>query len=167
MAPREKPASCWGAETTGILERSGNMATYDEREPAAGEKPSAWAMGWTTFAALMMITIGFFHAFAGLAGIFEDELLVEGPEYVVQLDTTTWGWIHLLLGILIGAAGFGLFGGAIWARTVGVVLAVISAIAGFAWMPWYPVWGIVIVAMAVSVMWALTAHGRDITKEVY
>jgi hypothetical protein len=62
-------------------------------------------------------------------------------------------------------AGFGLFSGAVWARTVGVILAVISAIVGFAWIPWYPVWGIVWIAVAIAVIWALTAHGRDVVRE--
>ena len=134
-------------------------------------EPSGWAVGWTFFAAFMMIMIGIFHAIAGLAAIFEDEFIsvvpalgteAEGDVYFLQFDATTWGWIHLILGIVILLAGFGLFSGAVWARTVGVILAVISAIVGFAWLPWYPVWGIVIIAIAVAVIWALTVHGRDV-----
>ena len=64
--------------------------------------------------------------------------------------------------IVVFLAGIGLFSGAIWARTVGVILALISAIAAFAWLPYYPIWGIIILTMAVAVMWALTAHGRDL-----
>lgn len=123
---------------------------------------SGWAVGWTFFAGFMMIMIGSWHAIAGLAAIINDTFYVEGADYVFQFDTTTWGWIHLLVGILVGLAGISLFSGAIWARTVGVILALISAIAGFAWLPYYPVWGIIIIALAVSVVWALTAHGRDI-----
>jgi hypothetical protein len=78
---------------------------------------------------------------------------------------TTWGWIHLIVGLIILFAAFGLYSGAVWARTVGVIMALISAIAGFAWMPYYPIWGIVFVAVAVSVIWALTARGRDIVAE--
>ena len=78
---------------------------------------------------------------------------------------TTWGWIHLIAGIIIYLAGFGLFSGAVWARTVGVILAAISAFVSFAWIPLYPVWSIVIIAIDVAVIWALTAHGRDITME--
>ena len=125
-------------------------------------EPSGWAIGWITFAAFMMIMIGAFHVIAGLVAIIDDNFYVVGREYVFKFDATTWGWIHLLLGILVGLAGISLFSGAIWARTVGVILALISAIAAFAWLPYYPVWGIIILAMAVSVVWALTAHGRDI-----
>ena len=125
-------------------------------------EPSGWAIGWITFAAFMMIIIGAFHVIAGLVAILDDNFYVVGKEYVLRFDTTTWGWIHLVLGIVVGLAGISLFSGAIWARTVGVILALISAIAAFAWLPYYPVWGIIILAMAVSVVWALTAHGRDI-----
>ena len=127
-------------------------------------QPSGWAVGWTFFAAFMMIMIGIFHVIAGLAALFEDEIYVLGQEYVFKFDVTTWGWIHMILGIVILLAGFGLFSGAVWARTVGVILAVISAVVGFAWLPWYPIWGIVIIAIAISVIWALTAHGRDVVE---
>jgi hypothetical protein len=124
-------------------------------------RPSGWAVGWIMFAAIMMLLIGFFHVMAGLVAIVDDNFYVATKEYVFQFDRTTWGWIHLILGIVVFIAGLSLFKGAIWARTVGVILGVISAVVGFAWLPWYPVWGIVIVVIAVSVIWALTMHGRD------
>ena len=127
------------------------------------QERSSWAVGWTVFAAFMMIMIGVFHAIAGLAGIIEDEFYAVTPNYVFEFDATTWGWIHLLLGIVIVLAGFGLFSGAVWARTVGVILALVSAVGNFAFIPWYPVWSIVMIAINVAVIWALTAHGRDIT----
>jgi hypothetical protein len=70
----------------------------------------------------------------------------------------------LILGLLVLLAGFGLFSGAVWARTIGVMMALIAALAGFAWLPWYPFWAILIVVASVSVIWALTAHGRDISE---
>ena len=124
-------------------------------------RPSGWAVGWIMFAAIMMLLIGFFHVIAGLVAIVDDNFYVATKEYVFQFDRTTWGWIHLILGIVVFLAGLSLFKGAIWARTVGVILGVISAVVGFAWLPWYPIWGILIVVIAVSVIWALTVHGRD------
>jgi hypothetical protein len=76
----------------------------------------------------------------------------------------TWGWIHLIVGVGVLAAGFGLFAGQVWARTVGVITAVIAALVAFAWLPWYPVWATLMIAASVAVVWALTAHGRDITE---
>ncbi len=139
----------------------------------SGREPSGWAIGWTYFAGFMMIMIGTFHVIAGLAGVLEDEFLrvvpavgteAQGDVYFLQFDATTWGWIHLIGGIVVALAGFGLFSGAVWARTIGVIMALISALIAFAWIPWYPVWGIIIIAMAVAVIWALTAHGRDVTS---
>jgi hypothetical protein len=137
------------------------------------EKRSSAAVGWITFAAIMLIMIGAFHAIVGLAGIFENEFYrivpaagteATGDVYFLQFDATTWGWIHLIAGIIVLLAGLALFRGAIWARTVGVIVAVISAIANFAWLPYYPVWSITIIAIDVAVIWALTAHGRDIVE---
>ena len=126
--------------------------------------PSGWAVGWTYFASMVMILIGVFHAFVGLVGIFDDEFYVATRKYIFQFDATAWGWIHLIFGILVALAGFYLLNGSVVARTVGVIMAIGSAIAGFTWMPYYPIWGIVIVILAVSVIWALTVHGRDIIR---
>jgi hypothetical protein len=129
------------------------------------DRPSAGAVGWTMFAAFMLILIGGFHIFAGLVGLINDKFYAVTPKYVLQFDATTWGWIHLLAGIVVMLAGFGLLSGAVWARTVGVIIALISAFASFTWLPWYPIWGIMIITIDVTVIWALTAHGRDIVAE--
>lgn len=131
----------------------------------AAHKPSTWAVGYTYFAAFVMIAIGGFHVIAGLAGLINDELYVLSEDYVFKFDTTAWGWIHLIAGIVVVLAGVGLFSGAVWARIIGVALAVLSAIVSFAWLPWYPFWSSVIIALDVAVIWALTIHGRDIAAE--
>ena len=130
------------------------------------EDVSGWAVGWTGFAGIMMVLGGIWWIFAGIVALVNDTFYVVGPEYIFQLDVTTWGWIMLLYGILILLAGFYLFSGAVWARTVGVIIAVVWALVGFAWLPWYPLWAILLITVAVSVIWALTAHGRDITADV-
>lgn len=127
-------------------------------------EPSGWAVGWITFAAVMMIVVGFFHAIAGLAGIVDDDFYVEAGDYILEFDTTTWGWIHLVLGVVLMVSGAYLFTGAVLARAVGVVVAAFSMLAGFSWIPWYPIWGITMVAVSAAVIWALTAHGRDVTE---
>jgi hypothetical protein len=127
-------------------------------------EPSGWAIGWTFFAAFMMIMMGFFQILNGLVALINNEFFVVGKEYVFRFDVTTWGWIHLILGIVVLLAGFGLFAGALWARIVGVIIAVIASIVGFAWIPYYPVWGIIFVAISIAVIWALTAHGRDVEQ---
>ncbi len=124
---------------------------------------SPWAVGWATFAAIMLMMVGFFHALVGLVALFEDTYYVIGREWVFEFDVTAWGWIHLIWGILIILSGIGIFSGNLAARTVGVVAAVLSAIANFAWLPYQPVWSTIMIAMAVAVIWALTVHGRDFT----
>jgi hypothetical protein len=121
-------------------------------------------VGWTFFAATMMMMIGTFHVIAGFVGILDDTFYVTTRNYVFQFDATAWGWIHLIIGIIVATSGAYLLTGAVLARVVGVIMAAVSAIAGFAWMPYYPIWGITVVALAVSVIWALTAHGRDIAE---
>jgi len=123
---------------------------------------SGWAVGWTWFAAVMMWLIGGFHAIAGLVGIVDDEFYVVTQDYVFQFDVTTWGWIHLIAGVIVFLAGVALLSGQVWARTVGVILAVVSILANFAWLPWYPFWSIIMITVNVFVIWALTVHGRDI-----
>ena len=140
--------------------RSGSVSTA-----APAKATSGWAVGWTYFAAIMMMLIGTFQAIAGLVAIFDDEFFVATREYVFQFDASQWGWIHLIWGVLIAVAGGFLLTGSVLARTVGVVMALVSAVLGFAWLPYAPVWGVTIIAIAISVIWALTAHGRDVVEE--
>ena len=124
--------------------------------------PSGWAIGWTVFAAFMMVLAGVWWIIAGLVALVNDTFYVVGEEYIFQFNATTWGWIHLILGIVIMLAGFYLFTGAVWARTVGVIISVIWALVAFAWLPWYPIWAILFIAAAIAVIWSLTVHGRDV-----
>jgi hypothetical protein len=126
----------------------------------AAEATSGWAVGFVLFAAIMMIMIGVFQAIAGLVAIFENEFYVATRNYLFQFDATTWGWIHLIAGVVIAFAGWGLMSGRTWARVVGITLAVLSAIANFAFIPYYPFWALTIIALDVLVIWALAAHGR-------
>jgi len=125
------------------------------------EEPNSWAIGATVFAAVTMMMIGMFQGIAGLTALVENEFFVATPNYVFELDVTTWGWIHLIAGLVIGLAGFGVLRGNLAARVVGIALAVLSAVLNFAFIPYYPLWSIVIIALDVFVIWALSAHGRD------
>jgi hypothetical protein len=85
-------------------------------------------------------------------------------EWIFEFSTETWGWIHLGLGVVILLSGIGLFTANVWARTVGVFIGVVSALVAFAWLPYYPVWAILFIAVAVAIIWSLTAHGHDIVE---
>lgn len=124
---------------------------------------SGAAVGLIAFAATLMFLAGGYQVFAGLVAIFTNEFYVTTPRYLFQFNVTTWGWIHLLVGVILLAAAGGLLSGRTWARAVGVVLAMLSALANFAFLPYYPIWSLIIITLDVFVIWALVAHGRDIT----
>lgn len=125
---------------------------------------SSWAVGWTAFAGIMMVVLGLWWIIAGLVAIFEESFFIITEEWIFKFDVTTWGWIHLLLGLVVLFAGYGLFVAATWARVVGVIVAVIAGVIAFSWMPYYPVWGVLLVVASVAVIWAITVHGEDIAK---
>ena len=123
------------------------------------QEPSGWVVSGIVFAASMLTLIGFFQVIAGLVAILDDEFYVVTRNYTFNLDTSAWGWIHLLLGLLLLLTAFGLFSGRNWAGITAIVLAIISAIANFFFIPYYPFWSILVIALDVWVIWALTRPG--------
>ena len=117
---------------------------------------SGWAVGFTAFAAMMMILIGFFQGAMGLVAVFNQEFYTVTPEYIFKFDVGTWGWIHLIWGIIVLIAGFSVLSGQAWARVVGTIIAIVSAIEAFAFIPYQPFWSIIVVTLSVLVIWALT-----------
>jgi hypothetical protein len=135
-------------------ERSDDMADYPSGDRS--REASGWAVAGTAFAGVLMLMIGVFHAILGLAAIFDDEFFVVTQNYVFDLDTTAWGWIHLIAGVLVATAGVYVFSGAFVARLVGITLAALSAVANFFFVPYYPFWSILMIALAVWVIWSLS-----------
>ncbi|NKE63400.1 hypothetical protein FXN61_44455 [Lentzea sp. PSKA42] len=131
-------------------------------------RETGW-LGWIWFAGIMMIVMGSFNAIEGLVGLFRGEYYVVTEEQVLVFDITAWGWITLLIGILVALAGGALLSGAAWARVVAVVLAVINAIAQLTFMSVHPLWSTIIIALCVTVIWAVVVHGAeaDITTTKY
>ena len=127
-----------------------------------GTGRSGLPLGTTAAAAIILIIGGVCHAMQGFVGIATNEFYVTTQKWIFQFDVTTWGWIHVIVGVVAVLAGIGLFTGAVWARAVAVLVAAISILVNFAWLPYYPVWSILIIAFDVFVIWALTAHGRDL-----
>jgi hypothetical protein len=127
----------------------------------ATRQVSGWTVGFVLFAGVMLMLVGFFHALTGLAAIIDDEFFVVGTNYAFEVDTTAWGWIHLLVGVIVVAAGYGVFSGATWARVVGITLASLSAIANFFFIPYQPGWALLIIALDILVIGALCAYGPD------
>ncbi|MET9604224.1 hypothetical protein ABZZ17_04055 [Streptomyces sp. NPDC006512] len=116
---------------------------------------SAWASGGTMFAGVLLLVDGVLGIIKGIAGIAEDDVYTRLGDYVFKFNVTAWGWIHLILGIVLVVVGAGLLKHALWARATGVVLAAISIIINFMWLPYTPVWAIISIALACFVIWAL------------
>jgi hypothetical protein len=128
----------------------------------APPEPTGW-VGWILFAGVMMILGGVFQAIAGLTALFNDNYFLVGENgLLVTSSFTTWGWVHLIGGVVVLAAGFAVMTGKTWARAVGVVIAGVSAIVHLAFLSAYPVWGLIVIAIDVAVIWALTVHGREV-----
>lgn len=123
------------------------------------DRVSPWATGGLVFASTLMIIMGLFQAFQGLAAILNDEFYVTVSEYAFELDLTTWGWIHLIGGALVAIAGMALFSGSAIAGVVAIVLAGISALTNFFFVPYYPFWSLLIIALAIYVIWSIANSG--------
>ncbi len=124
--------------------------------------PSSW-VGWIYFAGFMLILLGFFHILAGVVSLFKNDILVHtasGSTWV--FNTTAWGWIHIAGGALAWLAGSALMRGQTWARVLTVIIVVLSALANMAFVPIYPVWSILIIAVDILIIYAVSVHGREL-----
>jgi len=120
------------------------------------------AYGVTAFAGVMLATVAVFQILEGISAIAKDDVLVAGPKYTYKFDVTTWGWIHLILGIIALAVGIGILMGQTWSRVAGIAIAALSCLSNFAFLPYYPVWSLVILSFNAFVIWALcTQLSRD------
>lgn len=126
---------------------------------------SVWT-GWIAFASVLMVMMGAFNAIEGLAGVLVDDFYVTAPGDVLVLDLTQWGWVHLVVGILVALTGIVLLTGAAWARVVTVVLAIGNAIAQLAFAAVYPVWSLIVIALCVMVIWAVIVHGDEVADDL-
>lgn len=125
--------------------------------------PTGW-VGWVVFAGLMMIINGFMNVISGIAAIAKDEVYVAGRHAAVLLDTTAFGWIHLLLGIVVATAGFFVIRGATWAIAVAVVAVSVNMLTQMMQLPSYPFWALMIITIDVLVLWALIVHGSEASE---
>jgi hypothetical protein len=122
---------------------------------------ASWVHGVTLFAGVMMIVGGAFQAFEALAAIVNDKYLVVLPNYIYSFDLTAWGWIHLIIGLALVLTGICLLLGQGWAKLVGIIVAGIAALANFTWLPYAPLWAIIVIALDVLVIWALVSSRQQ------
>ena len=111
--------------------------------------------GVSVFAGVMLATLASFEILQGLSAVLKDDVFVTGVDYTFKVDLTAWGWIHMLIGAIGVAVGCGILVGQVWAFSAGIGFAVLSALAQFAFMPYYPFWSLLIIGMNILVIWAL------------
>jgi uncharacterized membrane protein len=138
--------------------------TYQTSGPTYGEPATTGWAGWIYFAAVIMVIAGFLGFIQGLIALVNDEWVVFTNHGDVYLDLTQWGWVHLIVGIVVVLAGFGLLTGNILARMAAVIVAGLSLIANFLWLPVYPVWAIIVITLDILVLWAVIVHGGELRE---
>ena len=131
----------------------------------AEPEPTAWT-GWIAFAGLMMVLLGSFHAFQGFLALLDDGYYsVRDDGLAVHVDYTAWGWVHLILGVVLALAGVSLLAGRMWARIVAVLAALGSALVNVAFLAALPVWSMIMIAFDVIIIWAVMVHGREMKSD--
>jgi hypothetical protein len=134
---------------------------YDQ--PVGYDQRTGWT-GWIIFAAVMMILAGSLNLLYGIIAAVNDDWVVFTNRANVYLDISEWGWVHIILGAVVLISGLGLFSGNILARTIAVVVASISLVVNFFFIPVYPLWAITVIVIDLLVIWAVTAHGREMRE---
>ncbi|MDY6809198.1 MAG: hypothetical protein SW127_09295 [Actinomycetota bacterium] len=127
------------------------MTTQHSDHPVQQGFAAVGAIG----AAILLLVGGVLELLQGISAVAEDELFVVGPEYIYQLDLTAWGWIHIVLAIIAIAIAIGLFTGATWARVGAICIASLSIIINFLWLPYFPWWSILVIAIDLVIIWAV------------
>ena len=141
-------------ETTGT-DQGVSTSPYDQR--------TGWT-GWVVFAGVMMIIGGSLNLFYGIVAAVNDDGSGGPTATTWYLDMSEWGWVHIIVGAIVLLAGIGVFSGNILARTVAVIVASISLMANFFYIPVYPLWAITVIVVDMLMIWALTVHGREMRE---
>jgi len=126
-------------------------------------RPSPWAAGLALFAGIVMTVVGVYQVLLGIAALLNDEIYVRTASYVYGFDLSVWGWVHLGFGLVLVLTGISVVRGQPWARGVGIALVALNLIANFMFIPYYPLWSLLIVALDVAVIWGLAVY-RDDTR---
>lgn len=128
--------------------------------PTYPEARTGWT-GWIAFAGVMMVIGGALHAFYGLVAALSDDWVGWNNVDNVFFDVNAWGWIAIIVGVIVVLCGIGVFSGNVLARTVGVLLAALSLVNNFFFIPVYPIWAIIVIVIDILVIWALIVHGSE------
>jgi hypothetical protein len=137
-----------------------------ERQSRPGSAPpmSGW-IGVVVFGGILLFLLGIFHLFEGLVALADDHhYRARAEALALNIPYSAWGWVHVVIGVVAIAAATGIFLGMLWARLLGVVIALLSAFSSMLFVASYPLWSIILIGMDVLVIYALVAHGRDVRE---
>ena len=137
------------------------MSTSSGTGGNVGTPKGVVAFGVTTFAGVLLTLASIFQILQGIAAIANDNVYVRGLSYTYEFDVTAWGWIHLLLGLVGLGTGIGILMGQTWGRILGILIAGVSMLSNFMFMPYYPFWSLAVIALDVVVIWALCSQIAD------
>ena len=113
------------------------------------------------FAGILLLMTAFFNILQGLSAISNDDLFRAGNEYLYQFNMTVWGSVHIIMGVVSVPIAFGILKGTHWGRLAGIVVASLSILTNFAFLPHYPLWAMTIIAFDLLVIWALSVQMRN------
>ncbi|MCW0212398.1 MAG: hypothetical protein OJJ54_03490 [Pseudonocardia sp.] len=153
-----EPSTAPSTGPTGAREPGAHFVPYDKTA-----QPSSW-VGWIWFAAVIMVMLGLFNLVYGFSAVYRNQVFAEVPSGVLVLDLTSWGWVHIALGVLQLVVGGGLMTGRRWALVLGVVLAVLNAVGQLIALPYHPFWALIIVAVDCLVIYAMVVHGGELRR---
>jgi vacuolar-type H+-ATPase subunit I/STV1 len=129
---------------------------------AHGVGTSAW-VGWIAFAGFALFLLGIFHLAQGLVAVFNDTYFVlPHSGLLVSTSYSAWGAVHIVAGLIVMAAGACVLAGQVWARAVGTLVALVSAVLNLGFLGAAPVWSMIMIVIDVIVIMALTVHGSEI-----
>jgi len=127
-------------------------------------RPTLW-VGWIAFAGFMLVMTGLFNLMSGLTAVFTDEVYVGGPRVgTLVLDVTGWGWVHVILGLVLLATGVALMMGQWWARSAAIGFVALNLLTQMALLPAYPFWALLTITVDILVVWAITVHGDELAR---
>ncbi|NLT06562.1 MAG: hypothetical protein GXY03_09635 [Solirubrobacterales bacterium] len=135
--------------------------TGQQPDTSPRETTESFAIGGYVFAACLITLIGAFQVVSGLATVIDDRFFTPGDNYAFEVDAKFWGWVHVAIGAALLTMGIGLFARKEWAIVGSITLAMFSALANFFFIPFYPFWAIVLIALDVWIIWALSRPGVE------
>lgn len=127
---------------------------------ARNGQPSGW-VGWVYFAGILMLVRAFFQAFLGIVALTQSNFYLVTSQRLAVFNFTAWGWIHLVLGVVLLTAGFSIFAGHLWGRIVGSLVVALSLVTNLIFLPAYPVWSIIAVIIDGLILYALVVRGDE------